>query len=55
MMQVLFAAIAALAACVRSGVAAPGLDEGFRSPPMDARPQTWWHWMNGNVTSGIRV
>ena len=23
---------------------------GFLSPPDSARPHTWWHWMNGNVT-----
>ena len=22
----------------------------FRAPSADARPQVWWHWMNGNVT-----
>lgn len=27
-----------------------GLEEGFHSPPVSAYPQTWWHWMNGNVT-----
>lgn len=26
------------------------LAAGFRTPPLSARPQTWWHWMNGNVT-----
>lgn len=26
------------------------LEQGFANPPADARPQTWWHWMNGNVT-----
>ncbi|MDR3457556.1 MAG: glycosyl hydrolase [Verrucomicrobiae bacterium] len=26
------------------------LAAGFASPPASARPQTWWHWMNGNVT-----
>lgn len=26
------------------------LVEGFRSPPKDARPRTWWHWMNGNIS-----
>ncbi len=26
------------------------LASGFQSPPASARPQTWWHWMNGNVT-----
>lgn len=24
--------------------------EGFRQPPQEARPQVWWHLMNGNVT-----
>jgi hypothetical protein len=23
----------------------------FRSPGPEARPHTWWHWMNGNVTA----
>ena len=22
----------------------------FVSPPESAKPQTWWHWMNGNIT-----
>jgi hypothetical protein len=26
------------------------LAAGFASPPASAKPQTWWHWMNGNVT-----
>jgi len=26
------------------------LAAGFANPPLSARPQTWWHWMNGNVT-----
>jgi len=30
--------------------AADPLAAGFQSPPASARPQTWWHWMNGNVT-----
>ena len=25
--------------------------ESFRAPGPDARPHTWWHWMNGNVTA----
>jgi len=30
------------------------LEESFKSPPESARPYTWWHWMNGNVSkSGI--
>ena len=30
--------------------ASPSLENGFRSPPDAARPQVWWHWMNGNVS-----
>ena len=26
------------------------LESGFQHPPDSARPQTWWHWMNGNIT-----
>lgn len=26
------------------------LSEQFMSPPQDAKPRVWWHWMNGNVT-----
>jgi len=26
------------------------LETGFLNPPDSARPQTWWHWMNGNLT-----
>ncbi|HEV8482528.1 MAG TPA: glycosyl hydrolase, partial [Blastocatellia bacterium] len=27
------------------------LEEAFRRPPPSARPHTWWHWMNGNVSA----
>jgi hypothetical protein len=26
------------------------LESAFRDPPASARPKTWWHWINGNVT-----
>src|SRR5580698_1582143 len=26
------------------------LEDGFNNPPNSAKPQTWWHWMNGNIT-----
>jgi hypothetical protein len=29
---------------------APDLGAGFTAPPPTARPHTWWHWMNGNVS-----
>lgn len=29
---------------------------GFTSPPDEARPRAWWHWMDGNVDpEGIRL
>lgn len=37
----------ALAACIHAAGLSP---EDFRNPPPSARPHTWWHWMNGNVT-----
>ena len=35
-----------------NAVAAPAdpLESGFLNPPDSAKPQTWWHWMNGNIT-----
>lgn len=31
------------------------LKKGFITPSEEARPRTWWHWMNGNITKdGIR-
>ena len=31
-------------------VSDPELERNFKSPPDSAKPQAWWHWMNGNVT-----
>ncbi|WP_332367527.1 glycosyl hydrolase [Spirosoma telluris] len=31
--------------------AAEALVDAFVNPPMSARAQVWWHWMNGNVTA----
>lgn len=28
----------------------PSLEEAFLHPPPSARPWTWWHWIDGNVT-----
>ncbi len=38
----------ALAPALASGQT--DLAPGFRHPPARARPHTWWHWMNGNIT-----
>ena len=46
------AAIVASGALLGAAKAAPPADPllaGFKSPPAAARPQVWWHWMNGNV------
>lgn len=26
------------------------LQSGFQNPPNSAKPHTWWHWINGNIT-----
>ena len=32
------------------------LEQGFLTPPDDAKIRVWWHWMNGNITKeGIRA
>jgi hypothetical protein len=33
-----------------AGEPADPLAAGFAEPPAEARPMTFWHWMNGNVT-----
>jgi len=48
---VLFAACIALAQSKSDP-----LRSGFEHPPRSARPQVWWHWMDGNVTKeGIKL
>lgn len=38
------------------GAVAGELADDFRNPPHEARPQTWWHWVNGCVSmSGIKT
>ncbi len=33
-----------------SARAADELEKGFAEPPASARPHTWWHWVDGNVS-----
>ncbi|MBR1570553.1 MAG: hypothetical protein IJ651_07470 [Bacteroidales bacterium] len=48
----LFAAGVFVAGCASR----PSLEQNFREPPVSAKPHTWWHWMNGNVTkAGIKA
>ena len=42
-------AFAALPVFARSATV-DSLTSGFANPPQSARPQAWWHWMNGNIT-----
>ena len=30
--------------------AADPLETSFRDPPTEAKPLTWWHWLNGSIT-----
>jgi hypothetical protein len=45
----MFVVLLAILACV-AAVGADELTECFDHPPDAARPHTYWHWMNGNVT-----
>ncbi|HEX7857747.1 MAG TPA: glycosyl hydrolase [Sphingobium sp.] len=51
--------LAALCTCSAMGPAlhaqtsadrAASMEELFRDPPASARPRTWWHWLNGNIS-----
>ncbi|MDR1379975.1 MAG: hypothetical protein LBJ47_00675 [Tannerella sp.] len=51
----LFAIALALTNCDRetnhaSRLTPEALKQGFINPPASAKPHTWWHWMDGNIT-----
>src|SRR5450432_3438123 len=48
--RLLAAFAVAVLATMASAQAADPLAVGFKIPPESARPRTWWHWTNGNVT-----
>jgi len=43
-------AVIAMACALAGQPFASDLETGFITPPDSAKPHTWWHWMNGNVT-----
>lgn len=55
-LQVLPAAVAAShtsggGSAQSSSPAGSQMAQEFLHPPAGARPRTWWHWMNGNITA----
>ena len=36
--------------CNQSVSANDPIQSGFTNPPASAKPQTWWHWLNGNIS-----
>jgi hypothetical protein len=47
----LFAALlVAISLKSENSYAQDALESGFRNPPETAKPRTWWHWTNSNVT-----
>ena len=44
------AAFVAAAGVAAAQTAGDPLLAGFKTPPDSAKPRTWWHWTNGNVT-----
>ncbi len=49
-MKTIIASLSLLSTTLVIPAHADELAEGFQSPPASAKPHTWWHWMNGNVT-----
>ncbi len=49
-MKKLLLSACALMALSSHAFARDTLLQGFQSPPDSAKPRTWWHWTNGNVT-----
>ena len=48
--------IALFMAVMAVAIHADYLDEGFAAPPIQSRPQTWWHWIDCNITKeGIKA
>jgi hypothetical protein len=47
--QLLVGATALALLSVASRAAEPTLEAGFRAPPPEARPHTYWLWLNGHV------
>ncbi len=47
-----FLQVLGVAVClvIALGCAADPLEEGFRNPPSSAKPHTWWHWVNDNIS-----
>lgn len=46
---VLAALLLAAVGPVAAVCAADELEKGFAAPPESAKPQTWWHWADGNI------
>src|SRR6201996_804764 len=43
-------ALASLSVVAAAQTSSDALLAGFKNPPDAARPRTWWHWTNGNVS-----
>lgn len=43
--------VAAMMAVSGCATGSDPIAAGFARPPSEARPKTWWHWLNGNITA----
>lgn len=50
MKKIAVSLLLALAATVFPAIAGEGLQAGFTNPPASAKPHSWWHWVNGNIS-----
>jgi hypothetical protein len=50
-MRLLLLFLFTLACLFQPSTSRADLASDFKTPPAGARPHTWWHWMNGNITT----
>lgn len=49
-MGILYAVIFAFLPFLAMAENSDNLKSGFKSPPVESLPRTWWHWIDGNIT-----
>ena len=48
--RMVLASVAVMSCVAGCAFGQTAMERSFVTPPIEARPHTWWHWMNGNVS-----
>jgi len=49
-LQLIIGAVSLFLVLTATAAPADSLESGFLNPPESAKPETWWQWMNGNIS-----